>query len=178
MATSPSTLSNSTPAIPDSKPFPQRIRQLDGLRGLTATYVVFHNWAGSSTTLPVWLQKGILSFGQEAVMVFFLLSGFVMYWSSAGRPKQDFYQYFIRRFRRIYFPFVVAMLLVFAIAVSNFGLLSVLKDPDFWPTLVGNLFMVQEISTLKPGIHINPFLGNLPFWTLTYEWWFYFLFFP
>ncbi|MEM6502516.1 MAG: acyltransferase [Cyanobacteria bacterium P01_C01_bin.89] len=176
MATLPS--SSPTPStVSASKPI-GRVKELDGIRGLTATYVVFHNWAGSSTTLPLWLQKGLLSFGQEAVMVFFLLSGFVMYWSLAGRPKQNFYQYFIRRFRRIYFPFICAILLVLGISVSNQGLMSILTGPDFWPTLVGNLLMTQELSTIKPGIQISPFLGNLPFWTLTYEWWFYFLFFP
>ena len=170
---------------PASSPLPQRSRfplrrlpQLDGLRGFTATYVVFHNWAGSSDTLPFWLQKGLLSFGQEAVMVFFLLSGFVMYWSSIDRPKQTFYQFFVRRFRRIYFPFVSAMVLVFAIAVAQKGVVSVVQHPKFFSSLLGNLAMTQEISTLKPGTWSEPFLGNLPFWTLTYEWWLYFLFFP
>ncbi|MGD1852141.1 MAG: acyltransferase family protein [Cyanophyceae cyanobacterium] len=176
MATLPS-YSAPTPTPSASNSF-KRVRELDGIRGLTAAYVVFHNWAGSSTTLPIWLQKGLLSFGQEAVMVFFLLSGFVMYWSLVNRPKQNFYQYFIRRFRRIYFPFLCAILLVFGIAVSKGGLMSTLGNPDFWPTLVGNLLMTQELSIIKPGIHVEPFLGNLPFWTLTYEWWFYFLFFP
>ena len=166
-----------TPPSPNATSRPPRLRQLDGLRGFTATYVVFHNWAGSTTTLPVWLQKGLLSFGQEAVMVFFLLSGFVIYWSSIGRSRQSFYQYFIRRFRRIYFPFLAAIVLVFLIAISNNGWRAIIGDPDFWPTLAGNLIMTQELSALKPGTWFNPFLGNLPFWTLTYEWWFYFLFF-
>jgi len=37
--------------------------------------------------------------------------------------------------------------------------------------------MLQDISSLKPGTWVEPFLGNLSLWSLTYEWWFYMLFF-
>ncbi len=169
-----------TPPYPSSGPSPppRRLWQLDGIRGATAIYVVLHHWAGSSSTIPVWLHKGLLSFGQEAVIIFFLLSGFVIGWSSLGRSQQTFYQYFIRRFRRIYFPFLVSLLLVFAITVSNQGWSTVIEKPGLLTTLLGNLLMLQELTVLKPGVWVDPFLGNLSIWTLTYEWWFYFLFFP
>jgi peptidoglycan/LPS O-acetylase OafA/YrhL len=37
--------------------------------------------------------------------------------------------------------------------------------------------MLQDISALKPGVFANPLFGNSPLWSLSYEWWFYMLFF-
>lgn len=42
--------------------------------------------------------------------------------------------------------------------------------------LLGNLLMLQDFETGKPGNIVNPFLGNTPLWSLSYEWVFYLLF--
>ncbi|PZS01114.1 MAG: hypothetical protein DLM70_12455 [Chloroflexi bacterium] len=43
--------------------------------------------------------------------------------------------------------------------------------------LAGNLLMLQDVSSLKPGVWFDPFGGNAPLWSLSYEWWFYMMFF-
>jgi len=40
-----------------------------------------------------------------------------------------------------------------------------------------NFIMLQDISALKPGVFTEPLFGNSPLWSLSYEWWFYMLFF-
>jgi len=145
---------------------------LDSIRGLAAIYVILHHWLPHLNFIPKWISRGIFVFGQEAVMVFFLLSGFVIGLSSFKTKNLQFCTYFVKRFRRIYFPFIVALLLSVTVNYfqSNSEKISIIN-------LLGNLFMLQDISSLKPGTWVEPFLGNLSLWSLTYEWWFYMLFF-
>ena len=37
--------------------------------------------------------------------------------------------------------------------------------------------MLQDSSGLKPNVICEPFLGNSPLWSLSYEWWFYMVYF-
>ena len=123
-----------------------------------------------TTNIPL---KVLFKFGQEVVILFFLLSGFVIYLAFTKRPDQSFRTYFIRRFRRIYFPIIVSFLLSFIISVVTIG-----SSIDFsWYELIGNVLMLQDFS-LKPGNWFYSFMGNSPLWSLSYEWWFYMLFFP
>lgn len=150
------------------------LAKLDAIRGFAAFYVVIHHFFQSTHLLPKSIEKIFFSFGQEAVILFFLLSGFVIYLSSHRISKGSFRSYFIKRFRRIYFPFIVAIALSAVIFLLNGSF-----DKYFsWRELFGNLFLLQDFSTLKPGIWVRPFLGNLPLWSLSYEWWFYMMFYP
>jgi peptidoglycan/LPS O-acetylase OafA/YrhL len=57
---------------------------LDAARAIAAIYVVIHHWATSNQ-----LTNGpglIFRFGQEAVIVFFLLSGFVIFANDDPAP--------------------------------------------------------------------------------------------
>lgn len=150
------------------------LKKLDYIRGLAAVYVILHHFLPQLKFIPSFISKGIFAFGQEAVMLFFLLSGFVIYISVHNKPQITFQDYFIKRFRRIYFPFFVAIILSIAVYGFNGNLAKYFSLKD----LLGNLFMLQDLSQLKPGIIVEPFLGNHPFWSLAYEWWFYMLFFP
>ncbi|NJM56703.1 MAG: hypothetical protein HC857_03685, partial [Synechococcales cyanobacterium RU_4_20] len=54
---------------------------------------------------------------------------------------------------------------------------SQLINPD-WKSLGLNLLMVQDIASVKPAVLARPYMDNLPLWSLSYEWWFYMLFYP
>jgi peptidoglycan/LPS O-acetylase OafA/YrhL len=92
---------------------PQHFGALDGLRGLAALAVVFSHAIGvySDTARP----SGILlmglqligNFGQPAVVLFFVLSGFVLFTSLEKRPA--FSAYTVRRIFRIWPALVVAL---------------------------------------------------------------------
>jgi peptidoglycan/LPS O-acetylase OafA/YrhL len=38
--------------------------------------------------------------------------------------------------------------------------------------------MLQDLEYARPGVVVEPFADNIPLWSLSYEWWFYMLFFP
>lgn len=131
-------------------------------RALTAVYVVIHHVSDASGFIGA-----LLSFGQEAVLVFFILSGFVIFANEhhrVSRPRG----YFLRRLRRIYPTLLVAMA-VSAILWS----LGLINATASWASFLGTVAGLQDISFLKRGVITDPFLGNDPLWSLSYEIFFY-----
>ncbi|MCB9507699.1 MAG: acyltransferase [Myxococcales bacterium] len=158
------------PAPPRPPAAGPKIDALEYLRGLAAFYVFVHHLVHLHLkyTYP-WLSK-IFVFGQTAVMLFFILSGFVVYYSSVGTPGgTEVRPYLIRRFRRIYPPLLVALLIGF---VARW--IRGRYDPDLH-NLVGNLLMLHDRPG-HPGSWFDPYAGNSPLWSLPYEWWFYVVF--
>jgi peptidoglycan/LPS O-acetylase OafA/YrhL len=92
-----------------------RVTQLDAIRGIAAVTVVCHHWwAISQFHPPPWIFLPLIT-GREAVILFFVLSGYVLslpIWSGRQLPYPE---YIIRRIFRIYIPFV------FALALSALG---------------------------------------------------------
>jgi peptidoglycan/LPS O-acetylase OafA/YrhL len=94
-----------------------RFLELDSLRGLAALFVVFDHftslWANSRWVL--WLNitpARLFIGGYEAVVFFFILSGFVLcvpYNSKNGSPPYP--AYLLQRLCRIYVPFAVAIII-------------------------------------------------------------------
>src|SRR3954463_4783221 len=79
-----------------------KLPRLEAVRGLMAFYVFLGHVIPDfllPRSHPLCLP---FRFGPEAVMVFFLLSGFVIEHSFAQNPGQGFGHYFLRRFTRIY----------------------------------------------------------------------------
>ena len=152
----------------------KNLKKLDAIRGFAALYVFLEHWSSSLYFIPEIVKKNILSFGQEAVIIFFIVSGFTIYFSCYTTLTLNFRGYFIKRFRRIYFPFLITVILSIFIFYTN-GTLE--KNFSLYE-LCGNILMLQDNAFLKPGTWVNPFLGNLPLWSLSYEWWFYMMFFP
>jgi peptidoglycan/LPS O-acetylase OafA/YrhL len=109
------------------------MRSLDGLRGLAALVVVFHHL---SLTLPpfsdVWIVPGathpavgsvywwftstpaqLFIAGPEAVLVFFVLSGFVVVLPALRNPGFDWIAYFPQRVARLWIPVLGSVILAF-----------------------------------------------------------------
>lgn len=114
-------------------------------------------------------QQNIYSFafyvigrmGHEAVIVFFVLSGFLVGGRTIERIKNNtfsFRQYAINRFSRIYPPLTISIIFFYITC------LFVPTETWSWKVAIGNLFNLQGI--------VCDSLVN-PFWSLSYEWWFY-----
>ena len=177
---------------------------LDVLRGLAALYVLVGHakwllWEGytegykTHPELYSVIDKvqvfgfTAFSFGHQAVMLFFVLSGFVIHYSSYNQTIRfgsfSIRTYVWKRIKRIYPPFLLAILLTFLLdnigknqgysiytSTTNFPIIneSIFSDLS-WQTLLGNICMLQKLVTRVWG-------SNGPLWSLMYEWWFYILY--
>ena len=148
-----------------------KLIKLEALRGFAALYVVLHHSIHNFQIAGLNLSF-LFRFGQEAVILFFVLSGFVIEYSYSKSKDKSFKTYFLKRFLRIYIP----LLCVF---ITHYAILSFENKLNMnWQDLFCNLLMLQDVDTLKPNVISPTFLGNNPLWSLSYEWWFYMLFFP
>jgi peptidoglycan/LPS O-acetylase OafA/YrhL len=149
----------------------QRLQKLEAVRGLAGFYVFVHHYVHCNAGLA-FLQPFFI-FGQTAVMVFFILSGFVIYYSSAGRDRNfKVRDFLVRRIRRIYPAYILILLMGWGICC-----LSAYEWIDLnWRSFLGNLLMLQDKQ--HPFTWFLPYLGNSPLWSLSYEWWFYLMYLP
>ncbi len=105
--------------------------------------------------------------GLEAVVLFFVLSGFLVGGKVLERIVNgsfDLKAYTLDRVSRIYIPLIPALIFT---AVVN---CLICGRPFSVLSLVGNLFGLQGVWSQIPA-----FAGNDPLWTLSYECWFYVL---
>ena len=94
-----------------------RYFELDSLRGLAAMIVVLHHlrflWqedAKPSSAICRFFLDLVAPFGTEAVMLFFVLSGFVLSLPTVNGRPQTYFTFLIRRIFRIYVPYLAALL--------------------------------------------------------------------
>ncbi len=88
-----------------------RFTELDSLRGLAACTVILHHYFLAFGFRSSWKVMPLIA-GRQAVMLFFVLSGFVLSLPFWAKGTYDSYQrYLVRRCFRIYVPYVVALAL-------------------------------------------------------------------
>lgn len=152
-----------------------KLQKLEAIRGFVALYVLFHHISmcyefrfGQFNTIK------IFGYGTEAVMIFFILSGFVIELSHRRSKDKSFKLFFCKRFFRLYIP----LLLVFVINYLVYSYQNTeLVHADI-KSLILNLLMLQEAYLFSPNeMQAGPFLDNVPLWSLAFEWWFYMIFF-
>jgi peptidoglycan/LPS O-acetylase OafA/YrhL len=148
---------------------------IDWIRFLSALTVVLVHVRGfvfvEFGALPVeqksWVVAIAYSFtriGNEAVIVFFVLSGFLVGGAAISRMATGSFRsvdYAIDRFTRIMVPLVPALTLTAIVAL-------LIGRSITWRHLIGNLLFLQ-------GFLVPKFGGNVPLWSLAYEAWFYVL---
>ncbi|MCP9748268.1 acyltransferase [Lacihabitans sp. CS3-21] len=183
------------------------IKVLDGLRGLAALYVMIGHarwllWEGYSegylkhTLEYSWMDKmsmyflSMFKFGHESVLLFFVLSGFVIHKGYVKKFLTDSLQsvnigqFYIKRIRRIYPPFLFALCLTalldfvgrdfgFSIYTGNTpneGInITVGNQSLTLVTFIGNVFFLFKE-------YVPIFGTNGPTWSLKLEWWFYMIY--
>lgn len=177
---------------------PSAVVTMDWLRGLAAVAVLFGHVRGlfmqdfdalrspSAAWKLFYLASG---FGHQAVIVFFVLSGFLVGASALSRQFDgtwSFVDYLTRRLARLYVVLVPGLLLTAAWDLTGMSLFGTeglyggviaarhLDLPNVthtlsWGHFVGNLVFLQHLF-------IQPFGSNNPLWSLPYELWAYLLF--
>jgi peptidoglycan/LPS O-acetylase OafA/YrhL len=160
----------------------QRIKILDSTRGIAAVMILFHHvftrfphlFAGK---FPAWLSISfhfISSLNVEAVMLFFFLSGFCINLSLKNEmpiTRSSFNTYAYRRLKRILPLYYFAILFTF---ICGLVLQTVTINDDFsLKNLLGNIFFLQSAKSYK-GNWFAPYGDNGPFWSLSFEIFYYF----
>ena len=147
-----------------------RFRALDSLRGIAACTVVLGHFCNLAPLIflrrtPVRLLLG----GHEAVILFFVLSGFVLTVQITSRTKVNYLSFAAQRVTRIYIPYFCA----FAIGLTCY--LSADAHPAPW---AGPWFNGAWQSPLPKDVISGHLALILPFdtsslvpvfWTLVYE---------
>lgn len=161
----PSTDANmQNPTAPPCHPGAQRLEALECLRGFAAVYVVAAHVCNVYLHNPAWALP--FRFASEVVIVFFLLSGFLVRY--ATRDDVKFKEFFVKRAKRIYPLFCVSLAFSYLCASVVEGAPAAAN----WPTLIGNLLMLQDFGFMRPGVWVHQYY-NEALWSLAYEWWFY-----
>lgn len=166
---------------------------LDALRGAASLLVVFGH--ASSIFIP---ESPIVKVhvGDFAVLIFFILSGFLISFSLFSKlsdPMYSFRFFFADRFSRIFVPFVPVII---AVAVCDYFIIDALRGLDIygqvkwidnieprhgWVHFVGNLLMLQDfplfqifrVAGFSDEYFVRPYGSAAPFWTVSIEWWLY-----
>lgn len=141
------------------------------------------------------IEKGfyfITGFGHHAVMIFFVMSGFLVGGSVLDQYINHSFQwrkYFIDRTTRIYVVFLIALAiggLFDYIGLNFFNQLGIYNHSHEFQfscdlgnrdvsesltskSLIGNVLMLQTLR-------VPVFGSNGPLWSLAFEWWYYLLF--
>jgi len=156
----------------------KRFAELDSLRGLAALTVVFHHflltWLAETFPVAAHRESDFITFlllpvsaGREAVILFFVLSGFVLSLPAVDGRPQAYSVFVLRRIFRIYFPYLVAL------SLAVLGNIFLHGDPTrsnyfgtIWPVPVDWQNLGQHILFLG---HYDTDTLNPPFWTLVLE---------
>ena len=161
-----------------------RLEFLDGIRGITAIYVLLHHLAIDlqGGGLPHWLQSclGLFRYGHFAVDIFIVLSGYSLM-IPVARDGSSFLRggiagYIKRRAKRILPPYYAALIGAMLLLVVTQGLP---RTPlgDFagysLPHALGIISHLLLFHNLSPE-WIDEI--NSPLWSVATEWQIYFLF--
>ena len=166
---------NQTPALA-SVEMGKHFYWLDAARFLAAFFVLLEHargvaflpWGDLSETSQLPLTMAFFAtarLGTEAVVVFFVLSGFLVGGPGFARilcGRFRLRDYVIDRTVRLMLP------LLPAIALTVFATYIIRNDFDGFGAVLGNAVFLQ-------GLVVDSLSDNSPLWSLAYEFWFYFL---
>ena len=154
---------------------------LDIIRVLASQIVLIGHGISYFSILKFLQYPNVPYMQNIAVVLFFILSGFIITYSSSQKLENKNYSYtffLIDRFSRIFVAFVPAI-----IFVTFIDFISQTISPDGYKytsafnlsTFIANLFMLQDFPYGLFG-GITSFGSARPFWTIAIEWWIYLFF--
>ena len=165
----------------------------DLIRALSAQAVLFGHCISFLGILP-WLQPPRAPYMQNlAVVVFFLLSGFLIPYTvvrNRARGGYSWRHFFMDRFARIYSGFIPGLLLILLLDAADCALRPHgygYRNAFNAGTFVANVFMLQDHPFMLWAAHsshasvswLPPFTSfgsGRPLWTVAVEWWIYLFF--
>ena len=175
---------------------------LDGMRGLAALYVLVGHarwllWEGFGSYSQhsqsyhllgklVVYASALARFGHEAVIFFFVLSGFVIHLRYARlllrdpHAPFDLFPYLSRRARRLYPPLIAALAITYGLdRLGQSADLPTATGTTLYPLINEHVRFDHSAVTLTRNLAFvtDPVFGSDgPLWSLGYEWYFYLLY--
>src|SRR5215510_16415745 len=157
-----------------NSPDRRRLRGIDALRGAAALGVVFYHAVDKGTHVlpnnlfqyPIRVVQTASAFGYIGVFLFFVISGFCIHlqWARAKAagtdPEIRFTSFWKRRIRRLYPPYLIALLLFLLLAAATLG---IKLTQFFFYDLGMHLLMVHNLDAR------TAYTINGVFWTLAIE---------
>ena len=152
------------------------IPEVDGIRFVAITMVfllhAFYTFHSLTSPGPTFVKVGHVLFdnGAKGVLLFFILSGFILslpfakYYLQQGK-RIDLKAYYLRRLIRLEPPYIIAM--------SLFALLQIAKTPEFAESILTHLMV--SFAYLHNIVYQHWSYINLVAWTLEVEVQFYLL---
>ena len=143
---------------------------LDLLRFFAAVAVFLHHLAPVTGRYSLWG-----SHGEDAVMVFFVLSGFVIAYVTDRKEKTPVL-YLSSRLARLYSVAIPALLLTLVFDEIGRTADPALYAPWYhdslpWLRAAASVTFTNQLWSLDIR-----YFGNTPYWSLSYEFWYYILF--
>ncbi|MCT6588735.1 acyltransferase [Pantoea dispersa] len=155
----------------------RKISYLEGLRGICCFIVIFDHcintfkpdlrFTGLSDTggivrqLIAWTPLNIIYSGIAPVCIFFILSGFVLSIKYNNTKMSDvIYQGVIKRYPRLIFPILIAMLLMYLAY-------EILESFTTFSNSLSFSKAITEAIYTAPFYHVN--LTNYALWTISFE---------
>src|SRR5215813_6648694 len=148
---------------------------LDALRFAAAFTVFLSHYGTARVSGGLFWQ--VQSYGHTAVLVFFVLSGFVIAWVTETR-EHSLEDYALSRVARLYSVIVPAFIVTAVLDYLGTAVDPLLYGPEWGhstthPVLgfvLSAAFLGESwVLTMLPGF-------NVPYWSLNYEAWYYVLF--
>ncbi len=138
------------------------IKSHTGLRGIAATIVFVVHLFGNDISITHWF----LSF--YSVDLFFVLSGFILYWVYiANKNKINWKEYSIARAARILPLYYLTLIICIPVIYNQ---LPLQNTSQLLGDVLANLFVLSTI--------LGKFTFNGPSWSISVEWFCYFILFP
>jgi len=129
-----------------------RFSEVDSLRAVACLAVIIcHALATfrSGVGGDIWISKAEKSFGYFGVLVFFIISGYVIPFSLRGKRLAGVKRFAIRRFWRLYPPFWIALTLNYFANFDSFTVSDLAWGATMFPSLVGVGFIAGHFWTLE-----------------------------
>lgn len=160
-----------------------RLKILDSIRGMAALLVLYHHlfkfnkeiFKSQLTNTFYEIAYFISELNKEAVLLFFIISGFSIGLSTFKKPLRNinsYNTYLYRRFRRILPIYWLALFIALLVGV----VLDLMHLYDFSIlNFVGNLLFLQTSRSISESWFV-PYGLNGPLWSLSFEMFFYLFF--
>jgi peptidoglycan/LPS O-acetylase OafA/YrhL len=145
---------------------------LDLIRFLASIAVFFSHITNYPFTKEV-ISSNLGAYGAVAVIIFFVLSGYVIAFVSSTREKTVI-KYISARVARLYSVVLIALVLTFvfdhigmSVNPEFYAIKKVLMKPESWSGYLSSLFFINEYQVfnfngISPGT-------NGPYWSLSFE---------